>query len=141
MPFPEIPLAIVAAGFGGLVGSILSSVLRAVQNHQKTKESRTTLRQSLMSEISILQIFDKNPQTAPSFSYASTVVFESNAGEIGLLSQGERLALITFYGSLSWYTALDDPDLDDFNEVKRHRNLAITKLEEYIEEGQYVNEN
>ena len=94
-----------------------------------------------MSEISILQMFDTNPQTAPNFSHASTVVFESSAGKIGLLSQGERLALIAFYGSLSWYTTLDDPDMDDFNEVKRHRNLAIAKLEEYVEEGQYVNED
>lgn len=141
MPFPEVPLAVLAAGFGGLVGSILSSILRAIQNRQKTKRNRATLRRSLMSEISILQMFDTNPQTAPSFSHASTVVFESNAGKIGLLSQGERLALIAFYGSLSWYTTLDDPDMDDFNEVKRHRNLAIAKLEEYVEEGQYVNED
>lgn len=70
---------------------------------------RRAFREELRSYDHLDRIIDEGGYERVTTSVETPVIYESAAGDLGLLTQDEIGALVSFYSALYWLDGLEDP--------------------------------
>ena len=108
-------MTIVGFVLGSLVGAIATSVSSYVVLRRRRRATTERLRLAFETELDALSYVEELSEAGRYEELATTVedpvVYETNAGEIGHLTDGEVEALVTFYTDLYWLR--DKQDVED----------------------------
>lgn len=129
---------------GAIVGLVLGSIIGAVATiagsyflyWRRRRASLTHLRTAFETELSALSYVDDLAERGAYEELTATVeapvVYESNADDIGHLSDEEVEALVSFYTDLYWLR--DQQDIEDkkerVHEIVEKRQTAIAAIRE-----------
>lgn len=121
---------------GSLVGAIATIAGSYFLFWRRRRAATATLRDALLTELRALEyvadLADEERYEALAASVERPVVYESNADEIGRLSDEEVEALVRFHTDLYWLA--DQQDIEDkkarVHEVVEERERAMAALRE-----------
>jgi hypothetical protein len=129
---------------GAIVGLILGSIIGAIATiagsyflfWRRRRAALARLRRAFTTELSALSYIDEMAESGDYETLTKTVepsvVYESNADDIGLLSGEEVESLVAFYTDLYWLR--DQQDIEDKKErvhdIVEKRQRAIASLRE-----------
>lgn len=105
-----VTLAVLAAGFGALIGAVGTFIVRYYFYRKRQLRRKKNVRLSLIAELEAIErlelwekITEENPPI-PEYEFIPVTVFKANANTIGLLSAEEVQVIVSFYSSVSVFT-------------------------------------
>ncbi|THE65782.1 hypothetical protein D8Y22_06345 [Salinadaptatus halalkaliphilus] len=126
-----------ATGFvlGAVIGAIATALGSYLLYWKRERDATRRLRLAFVEELRSYDYLD-DIVDAGGYERVTTrvehpVIYESAAGDLGLLTEGEIGDLVAFYSSLYWLEDLEDPEdkKDRIVDVIDHRQAALEALE------------
>jgi hypothetical protein len=124
---------------GFVLGALIGAVATAAGSYfvfwRRQRAETARLRAALAAELRSLDYVDDLVEAGDyegvTTAVETPVVYETNAGELGRLSEREVEALVEFYASLSWLDGLQDPEdkKDRIDAVVEQRYAALDALD------------
>ncbi|AHF98346.1 hypothetical protein HALLA_05095 [Halostagnicola larsenii XH-48] len=126
-----------AVGFvlGAVIGAIATAagsyLLYWKRERDATRRLRQAFRQELRAYEHVDEIVDDGGYERVTTSVETPVIYESAAGDLGLLTESEIGKLVAFYSSLYWLRGLEDPEdkKERIESVVEKRRAALEALD------------
>ncbi len=125
-----------AVGFvlGAVIGAIATAAGSYLLYWKRERDATRRLRQAFSEELRayehVDEIIDDGGYERVTTSVENPVIYESAAGDLGLLTEPEIGKLVAFYSSLYWLQGLEDPEdkKEQIEEVTEMREAALEAL-------------
>ncbi|GAB7018894.1 hypothetical protein [Halostagnicola sp. A-GB9-2] len=125
-----------AVGFvlGAVIGAIATAAGSYLLYWKRERDATKRLRQAFSEELRaykhVDEIIDDGGYERVTTSVENPVIYESAAGDLGLLTEAEIGKLVAFYSSLYWLQGLEDPEdkKEQIEEVTEMRQAALEAL-------------
>lgn len=128
---------ILALGGPALVGAVTGAAatyyVQRRRDRERDENNREALRKSLLTEIDGFTGMDLEYDHAPEISHFETTIYDSNTHQLGLLSKGERHAVMKFYETVREYMNRPSKDWEVFRIARIHRRAALRELRTHLE--------
>ena len=126
-----------AVGFvlGAIIGAIATAVGSYLLYWKRERDATRRLRQAFAEELQAYEYVDElvadGGYERVTERVEAPVIYESAAGDLGLLTEAEIGDLVAFYSSIYWLQGLEDPEdkKDRIEGVVEKRRAAMEALE------------
>ncbi len=126
-----------AIGFvlGAVIGAIATAAGSYVLYWKRERDATRRLRRAFAEEIESYAYVDElvvdGGYERVTERVEAPVIYESAAGDLGLLTEAEIGRLVAFYSALTWLQGLEDPEdkKDRIEAVVEKREAALEALE------------
>ncbi|MCU4925844.1 hypothetical protein OB905_07585 [Halobacteria archaeon AArc-dxtr1] len=105
-----------ALGFvlGAIIGAIATAAGSYLLYWKRERDATRRLRQAFRKELRayehVDEVIDEGDYEGVTTRIEAPVIYESAAGDLGLLTEDEIGRLVAFYSALSWLDGLEDPE-------------------------------
>ncbi len=126
-----------AIGFvlGAVIGAIATAAGSYLLYWKRERDATRRLRRAFAEELESYAYVDElvadGGYERVTERVESPVIYESAAGDLGLLTEAEIGRLVAFYSALAWLQGLEDPEdkKDRIDAVVEKRDAALEALE------------
>ncbi|MHC3436708.1 hypothetical protein ACYJ1Y_01095 [Natrialbaceae archaeon A-gly3] len=126
-----------AVGFvlGAVIGAIATAVGSYLLYWKRERDATRRLRRAFAEELRAYEYVDElvadGGYERVTERVEEPVIYESAAGDLGLLTEAEIGRLVAFYSAISWLDGLEDPEdkKDRIESVVEKRRAALEALE------------
>lgn len=135
-----VSVAVIAALVGSLATGVVNYIVREYRRSKREKEEEARYRRALYSEIQAgIYGLPNKTMTDAAESIVSTTIFENSPSNIGLLTEKEASAVISYYTSAKRLNGLSKRIANDQDKIELAQNMERVPeahlFDEYVKQA------